>query len=61
MIRIISKQDGFRRCGVSHPSTAVDHPDDKFTDEELEILDREPMLAVSLVDEKAATKKAKDK
>lgn len=46
MIRIISKKDGFRRCGVAHPETATDYDDDKFTKKELERLKNEPMLIV---------------
>lgn len=47
VIRITSKRDGFRRCGIEHPATAVDHPVDQFTKEQLKALKAEPMLVVS--------------
>ena len=56
MIRIRSKQDGFRRCGMPHPTEPVEYPDDKFSKEELEILKAEPML---VVEEVKAPKKEK--
>ena len=34
MLIITSKKDGFRRCGVAHPSTPTEHPDDAFTPEQ---------------------------
>lgn len=46
MIRIKSKKDGFRRCGVAHPSTETTYPDNRFSEKELEILKAEPMLLV---------------
>lgn len=46
MIRIISKKEGFRRCGVAHSETPTDYDDDHFTEEELERLNKEPMLIV---------------
>lgn len=46
MIRIRSKVDGFRRCGVPHPSEWKEHKDDRFTPEQLKILEAEPMLQV---------------
>ena len=51
MIRIRSKQDGFRRCGMAHPARPVEYPDDKFSEEELEILKAEPMLVVEAVED----------
>jgi len=50
MIRIRSKQDGFRRCGVAHPATTVDHPDGTFTPDQVELLQTEPMLMVEIVE-----------
>ena len=50
-IKIVSKRNGFRRCGVEHPDKPVIYPDDRFADEELEILRAEPMLVVSEVDD----------
>lgn len=49
MIIIESKRHNFRRCGIAHPSDAVDYPDDRFTPEELKILQAEPMLIVEVV------------
>ena len=54
MIRIKSKQRNFRRCGIAHPDTAIDYPDDKFTPGELTILKAEPMLIVEMIEEKVA-------
>lgn len=50
MIRIKSKKDGFRRCGIAHPGKWVEYPDGRFSPEEMKILEAEPMLQV----EKAA-------
>jgi hypothetical protein len=50
MIRIKSKQAGFRRCGIAHPAQWVEYPDGRFSPEEMKILEAEPMLQV----EKAA-------
>lgn len=46
MIRIISKKDGFRRCGVAHPEKPTDYPAGRFSKEELKRLKKEPMLIV---------------
>jgi len=46
MIRITSKKDGFRRCGVSHPAVETAYPDGRFTPAELAILKAEPLLLV---------------
>jgi len=61
MIRIISKKDGFRRCGVAHPETATDYSDDKFTKKELERLKNEPMLIVQKLPDAEPGKKSKKK
>ncbi len=45
-IRITSKKDGFRRCGISHPASSVEHPDEQFSKEEIKVLKTEPMLVV---------------
>lgn len=59
MIRITSKQAGFRRCGVAHPAAPTDHADDAFTPAQLKQLQAEPMLLVEIVsDKKADDKKA---
>lgn len=54
MIRITSKVDGFRRCGVAHPKAATEYADDQFTKEELKALQAEPMLTVEVVEGKQA-------
>ena len=50
-IEIISKKDGFRRCGVAHSVEPAVHPDDRFTPKELKRLQEEPMLMVRAVEE----------
>lgn len=45
MIRITAKQDGFRRLGLVHAGTR-EYADDRFTPEQLAILQAEPMLVV---------------
>jgi len=49
MIRIKSKKNGFRRCGIAHPAVPVEYPDDRFSKEELKVLKAEPMLVVEVV------------
>ena len=49
-IRVTSKRNGFYRCGIPHPAEPVDHADDRFTEEELERLQAEPMLVVEVID-----------
>lgn len=56
MIKIISKQHGFRRCGVAHPAAETVYPDNRFTKLELAILKAEPMLTVAVVAEDARKK-----
>ncbi|MDA8428934.1 MAG: HI1506-related protein [Geobacteraceae bacterium] len=56
MIRIASKQDGFRRCGIAHPAEALEYADDQFTAAELKTLQAEPMLLVEVIADKKATK-----
>jgi len=51
-IKIISKRDGFRRCGIPHSSSPTVYPDDRFTKEELVRLKDEPMLIVVDVEDK---------
>ena len=46
MIRIQSKQEGFRRCVIAHPEASTDYADDFFTKEQLARLKAEPMLIV---------------
>lgn len=47
MFRIISKKDGFRRGGIAHPEKPKDYPDDAFSKDELEAIEKEPMLIVT--------------
>lgn len=51
MLIITSKRDGFRRCGVAHPSGPTEYPDGTFTDEQLKQLQDEPMLVVDIVED----------
>ena len=51
MIRITSKTEGFRRAGISHTREPVDHQDDKFSKEEMALLQAEPMLVVQHVED----------
>jgi len=51
-VTITAKKDGFRRCGMAHPASPVEHPDGTFTEKELEILRAEPMLVVQEVSAK---------
>lgn len=46
MIRIRSKREGFRRCGIAHSEKPTDYRDDKFTKQQLAQLKAEPMLFV---------------
>jgi len=49
MIRITSKQHNFRRCRVAHPKGTAEYPDDRFTVEQIKILQAEPKLTVEIV------------
>ena len=49
MLRIKSKRNLFRRCGMAHPTGPVEYPDDRFNAKELAILKGEPMLTVVAV------------
>jgi hypothetical protein len=53
MIKITSKQNNFRRCGMTHPAEAVEYPDDKFTKEQVAILQAEPLLIVEVITDEA--------
>lgn len=50
-MRIRSKKAGFRRCGIAHSSEWTEHPDGRFSDEEIERLVSEPMLQVEVFEE----------
>ncbi len=51
MLQVTSRKEGFRRCGVPHPARPTDHPADRFTAEQIEILKAEPMLTVVEIEE----------
>lgn len=57
MVRIIAKQDGFRRAGMAHTKEPKDYPDNKFTREQLAALKAEPMLLVEVVEPQGKGKK----
>lgn len=48
-VRIRARYEGFRRCGVTHHLEPTVHADDRFTDEEMKVLEAEPMLTVERV------------
>jgi len=54
MIRITSKQHNFRRCRVAHPKGTTEYPDDKFTPEQLKVLEAEPKLTVEIVPDESS-------
>ncbi|MCM0081782.1 HI1506-related protein [Geomonas sp. Red32] len=49
-IKILSKKDGFRRCGQEHSGLKV-WPDGTFTPAQVEQLKRDPMLVVEIVED----------
>ncbi len=51
IVRIKSKRDGYRRCGISHPRLATDHPAERFTESMLAKLQADPVLTVELIDD----------
>ena len=55
-ISIKSKREGFRRCGIPHSANEITYPDDRFTLDEIAILQAEPMLIVK----RAAIESIKD-
>jgi len=57
MIVISAKQkQGFWRCAVFHPFEPVEHADDAFTATQLAVLQKEPMLSVTVVVEEKKEK-----
>jgi hypothetical protein len=48
LIRIISRKEGFCRCGVKHSENPVSYPNNYFTSEQLKQLKTEPMLIVDV-------------
>ncbi|HCU69236.1 MAG TPA: hypothetical protein DGF30_08430 [Desulfomicrobium sp.] len=51
MIRIRSKREGFRRCGITHTVVPVEYPDDRFSKKDLAALTADPMLKVEFLDD----------
>lgn len=51
-IKIISLRNGFRRCGIEHPTGPVIHPEGTFTKAQIKKLKAEPMLVVEEVEAK---------
>lgn len=49
-IRIISKRDGFRRCGIAHSETPTFHDPAAFSRDQVEALTNDPMLVVDMVE-----------
>lgn len=39
-------RDGFRRAGIAHTKAGTFYPDDRFTEEQLDVLRTEPQLIV---------------
>lgn len=58
-IKIKSKRDGFRRCGIPHLAEWVTHPDGTFTEAEISVLKAEPMLDVRAIPKKSKKKGGK--
>lgn len=52
IIRITSKREGFRRCGIPHTEKPTDYTEGTFTAEELLKLREEPMLKVEIIEKK---------
>ncbi|OIN43340.1 HI1506-related protein [Pseudomonas costantinii] len=46
-IIIKAKHNGFRRCGIAHPSQPTKYADDFFTEEQLKALIKEPQLILA--------------
>ncbi|WP_034609309.1 HI1506-related protein [Desulfovibrio aminophilus] len=53
-VSIKANRDGFRRCGIAHSDQWVEHPDGRFTSEEIEILSADTMLQVKITKKPAA-------
>lgn len=59
-LRITAKRDGFRRAGIAHPGTPVDHLASKFTEAQIKALKNEPMLVVEEIQVKEEKAKEPD-
>ena len=51
MIKIKSKNEGFRRCGVAHTTAGKEFADDFFTKDQLKQLEADPMISVTYIKE----------
>jgi len=60
-IKIISKQEGFMRCGIKHSAEPKVYPDDKFSKKELARLEGDKMLIVVDVPNSELKKNGKEK
>lgn len=56
MIIISSMIDGYRRCGIEHPSRPTEYPDEQFSPAELELLQQTPVLTVQIIKDDNETK-----
>lgn len=55
-IKITSKRNGFRRCGIEHPDQPVIYPDGTFNSEQFKVLKAEPMLIIEEIKEQENVK-----
>ena len=53
------RRQGIFRAGVFHHAEEIEHPDGRFTPEQIALLQAEPMLEVTLVKEKQREKAKK--
>ena len=49
-VTISAKRQGFRRCGIAHSKAPVQYPDNRWSKQQIEILQAEPMLDVAIGD-----------
>jgi hypothetical protein len=61
VVRIKAQRDGYRRAGVAHTKAPVDHAHDTFSPAQLEQLQADPNLSVSVVDKPKSTAVPTDK
>lgn len=50
ILRITAKRAGFRKAGIPHPASPVDHPIERFTPEQVAGLEAEPWLVVQRIE-----------
>lgn len=50
ILRITSQRAGFRRAGIAHAATPVDHARERFTAPQIAALMQEPMLLVEQIE-----------